>query len=355
MAASTTSPTRSDGRRLAEFGALGTAVYWGSSYLLNQRASEDLTPAAMTFFLFAACALLSAPFTFRAFRAARGGTEVATPPDRLGLIRSGAILGTCTGIGYLAHSVGLQYTSTSRVAFIIGMAALVVPIVEFVVFRKRTSRSVLAAIAVATLGLYLLTNAGTGFGVGDSIALITPVAYACWTVAASRFAHRYPVIALNGIGFAVTALIALPGVVVSGIGHMSWYAVGFIVGVGVTEVAITALCVWVAGRIEPARYGLLHLFEPVVAATIGFVVGEQIGVLGLVGALLILSALLLTEVFSADAPAPVEAPRFVRTDEERLAWEAHRYRLRRWSAGVVEPPTPAATPARKPAPTPVRA
>jgi len=54
--------------------------------------------------------------------------------------------------------------------------------------------------------------------------------------------------------------------------------------------------VWAQRVVPPTRAALLLLLEPVFAGVLGYVVGERLGARGLLGAGLILAAVLATEL-----------------------------------------------------------
>ena len=79
-----------------------------------------------------------------------------------------------------------------------------------------------------------------------------------------------------------------------GFGLSAWGAALF-TGVGATAVAVLCM-VWAQRVVPPARTAIILLLEPVFAALLGYVAGERLGGRGLLGAVLILAAVLWTEL-----------------------------------------------------------
>ena len=73
-----------------------------------------------------------------------------------------------------------------------------------------------------------------------------------------------------------------------------WAAAAFC-GVGATAIAFFCM-VWAQRVVTEARAAIILLLEPVFAALLGYLAGERLGVGGVVGAVLILAAVLVTEL-----------------------------------------------------------
>ena len=68
--------------------------------------------------------------------------------------------------------------------------------------------------------------------------------------------------------------------------------------------------VWAQRVVPPARTAIILLLEPVFAALLGYVAGERLGGRGLLGAVLILAAVLWTELVpdrAGEQPQPHHA------------------------------------------------
>jgi drug/metabolite transporter (DMT)-like permease len=82
----------------------------------------------------------------------------------------------------------------------------------------------------------------------------------------------------------------------------AWWAAAY-TGVMVTAVAF-GLQMWGQRRVSASRTALVLMLEPVFAAILGFGAGERLGVLGAVGAVVILSGIVVSELGGArDAEA----------------------------------------------------
>jgi drug/metabolite transporter (DMT)-like permease len=190
----------------------------------------------------------------------------------------------------------LQYTSPSTSAFITGLYVCLTPFIEAAVRRRAPSPWVIAGIAVATGGLFLLTGADLGFGQGEAWTLACAVLFAIWIVYQGAYANRLHPIPFTTVQMGMVALLCLPPAGVQGSGDLTalaLFAVAF-TGVACSSVALS-LQLYGQRRIAPSRAALLLLSEPVFAAIAGYVAGERLGAIELVGALVILAGIAITE------------------------------------------------------------
>jgi drug/metabolite transporter (DMT)-like permease len=276
--------------RFAAEGALvGAALLFGVTFPLVADALDDITPFAYLLLRFTIAVLALAPFAFAITR--------SQGADRRLLLRVGAIAGVLLFGGYATQTIGLQYASPSTSAFITGLYVCITPFVEAAVSRRAPSRWVVGGIALATVGLFLLTGADLGVGQGELWTLACAALFAVWIVYQGAYAPRLPTIPFTTVQMAAVAILCIPPTAVGGTGHLSalaLFAAAF-TGLACSSVALS-LQLWGQRRIAPSRAALILLSEPVFAAIAGYVDGERLDVTQLLGALVILGGIVLSEL-----------------------------------------------------------
>lgn len=277
-------------RRFSAEGALVIAAFlFGITFPLVHDALNDVTPFAYLVLRFSIAVLVLAPFAFAIAR--RQGD------DRRLLIRVGIIAGVLLFGGYATQTVGLQYTSPSTSAFITGLYVMFTPLIEAVVRRAWPPRRVLASTVIATFGLYLLTGADLGLGRGEVLTLACAFLFAVWIVYQGAYAARLHPIPFTTMQMATLVVVGLPAMARQGVGHLSgqaWFAIVF-TGIACSAIALS-LQLWGQRRIPPTRAALILLMEPVFAGLAGFIDGERLGAVELIGAAVILGAILVAEL-----------------------------------------------------------
>jgi len=216
--------------------------------------------------------------------------------------RDGIMAGSALLVGYVFQTTGLQYTSSATSAFITYLLVVFVPVLGFVLLGRRPHPVTLAGIAVAVVGLVLLTDPGgggasSGFGKGELLTLGCAIAFAGHVVILGETAHRHDPIRLAAIQVTVVgAACALPGVWLGGYGFPA-PALAAAVATALIATAL-AFVLQVTGQVTvpPSRAAVLLLVEPVFAAFLATVTGHPLAPVQLVGAGLILFAVVLSEV-----------------------------------------------------------
>jgi drug/metabolite transporter (DMT)-like permease len=214
---------------------------------------------------------------------------------RLELLR-GLGLGTVLGLGYIAQTYGLRYTSAAISGFITGMFVVLTPVMSWLLLRRKTNRSTWLVVALATVGLALLSLRGWSVGVGELLTLGCAVFFAIHIVFLGEWSSQYEpyAFALLQIGaVAVISLIAAtPGGIAVPPNPEVWGVVG-ITGVLATAVAFFVQT-WAQSLISATRAAVVMTMEPVFAGLFAVVIGGNLltpRTLG--GAACILAAMLI--------------------------------------------------------------
>jgi drug/metabolite transporter (DMT)-like permease len=276
-------------RYSAEGALVLAAALFGVTFPLVGDAVDDVTPFAYLLLRFTIAVLALGPFAIAIIRS-HGG-------DRRLLLRVGLIAGVLLFGGYATQTIGLQDASPSTSAFITGLYVCFTPFVEAFVRRQMPSMWVMGGIAIATIGLFLMTGADLSFGTGELWTLACAVLFAVWIVYQGAYAARVHTIPFTTLQMLVVVLLCLPPTAAEGVGDLTGtaiFAVAF-TGIACSSIALS-LQLYGQRRIAPSRAALILLSEPVFAAIAGFVDGERLGAVELVGALVILSGIVLTEL-----------------------------------------------------------
>jgi DME family drug/metabolite transporter len=148
-------------------------------------------------------------------------------------------------------------------------------------------------VAVAGLVLLVWANLGVGEPIGMLYALGAGACYALYTVVGVRLAREgaAPSVVLAG-SFSIGAILLLPAAVTS-TWWWSWSGVAAVLWLGLVATTVAYLLFGVGLRtLQPGHIATLNLFEPVVATLLGvLILGEQLGMTGWLGTVLVLVAL----------------------------------------------------------------
>ncbi|MDQ3644450.1 MAG: DMT family transporter [Actinomycetota bacterium] len=269
---------------------MAIAAVWGLTFVMVQDAIEELPTMAFLGYRFLPAALLVALVFRRPLLS-------LTPAGW----RAGALMGLFLTLGYVFQTLGLEETSASNAGFITGLMVVLTPLLAAIFFRERLSGITWAAAGVSAVGLYLLTGAAGDLDLrGDGLVLLCAFAFAAHILVTSRAVRDHDVGALLVVQLAVTGVICLAVATAAGQlevprGSTVWSALL------VTSLVATALGFFVQTYAQqhapPERTALILASEPAFAGFFGWLLAnETLSVLSLVGAALIVAAIVAVEL-----------------------------------------------------------
>ena len=244
-------------------------------------------------------------FAFLAVRFAIASLVLAVPAA--GRLRSlgrrgataGAALGLLLALGYALQTAGLERTTVSSAGFITGLYVVFTPLLALLLFRARVGGAVWLGVALAVVGLGLLSGVGAGDPVGDALVLAGSAAYSLQIVLMERYAPRYDAIAFTQAemlaafgGFALVAVAARQVEVPRG-----WTVWGALLVTGIFASALGFLVqTWAQRRTSATRTALAFAMEPVFAGLFGFwLAGDRLGAVGWAGCAVIMAGIVVAE------------------------------------------------------------
>jgi drug/metabolite transporter (DMT)-like permease len=270
---------------IASFALVGVTAVWGYTFLAVQDAVAN-----MPVMDFLAWRFLVASVVMIALR-----PTCLRTVTRLELLR-GLGLGTILGLGYIAQTYGLRYTSATISGFITGMFVVLTPVVAWILLRRKTNRNTWLVVALATAGLALLSLRGWSVGVGEFLTLGCAVFFAIHIVFLGEWSSQYDPYTFALLQIAAVAVIslvaALPGGIALPPNPGVWGVVG-LTGVLATSMAFFVQT-WAQSLISATRAAVVMTMEPVFAGFFGVVIGgNELTLRTLGGAACILAAMLI--------------------------------------------------------------
>lgn len=270
---------------IASFALVGVTAVWGYSFL----AVKDAI-ASMPVMDFLAWRFLAASVVMIALR-----PTCLRNVTRLELLR-GLGLGTILGLAYIAQTYGLRYTSVANSGFITGMFVVLTPVMSWILLRRKTNRTTWMVVALATVGLALLSLNGWAVGIGELLTLVCAVLFAIHIVGLGEWSSQYKPYAFALLQIGTVAVISLIAAIHEGItvppDRGVWEAV-VITGVLATALAFLVQT-WAQSLVSATRAAVVMTMEPVFAGLFAvIIVGDQLTGRTLGGAACILAAMFI--------------------------------------------------------------
>jgi drug/metabolite transporter (DMT)-like permease len=276
-------------RTQAEIFLLLVTLIWGSTFAITKFALEDASPFLYTSLRFILASILFGVFAFPKLKSLNRRSFV-----------KGGILGVLLFIGFATQTVGLQYTTASKSAFVTGMMVVFTPLCQVLIERRLPKLGNIIGVCLVTVGLYFLTSpSGSEFNLGDGLTLICAVSFGFYIVYLDMFSQDCDAYHLTAMQFFTTAILAT----VVGLcfeDRRVEFTKPLLLSLAYLSVFASVIALSVQARYQkfttPTRAAVIFSVEPVIAAVFAyFMLGEQIGGQGILGAGIILCGLLVSE------------------------------------------------------------
>ncbi|MDD7174744.1 MAG: DMT family transporter [Clostridiales bacterium] len=177
-----------------------TALIWGSAFAVVKNTLDSFPPAAIIAMRYAIATLLTGIAFHKRLRGLTRGD-----------VARGAMVGLLLAAAYIVQTIGLQFTTAGKNAFLTTVYVLLVPFGCRVLFgqRLRKANYFAAGLMLAGIGLLSLEGEIGGLNVGDALTLLCGALFAGHIIAVERCQRETDVYALIVLQFGFAALYAL--------------------------------------------------------------------------------------------------------------------------------------------------
>jgi drug/metabolite transporter (DMT)-like permease len=273
---------------------VGVTAIWGVTFVQVQDALALYPLFAFLAVRFAISTVALAPFAWAPL--------CALPREG---VLAGIGVGVLLGAAYGFQTAGLELTTVASTGFITGLYVVFTPFIALGLFGTPVPRALWAGVALAVVGLLLLSGVPGGSAAGNALVLASAAAAALQIAALERFAPRYDPRALTFLQLGTAFLGFL--VIAAALGQLEvprgatvWAA---LLVTGLFAGALGFLvATWVQARTTAARAALLFTLEAPFAALAGVLLADEVlGWAGWLGCGVMMAGILLAEPAAADA------------------------------------------------------
>ncbi len=259
---------------------------------------SDVGPVSAAFWRIA----LAAPLLF--VIAAFAGDPARKLPR--GLVWLFLISGFLFAADLAAWHVGILQTKLANANLLGNSTVFLLPLYAFIVARAWPTKQQSLALVLAGAGAVLLLGRSFELSAenleGDLLCILAGIFYTAYLILMARARGgmgQWPVLAWS-TAMSVVPLLIFAFVLRETIMPQDWtplIALAFF-----SQIAGQGLMIYVIGRVPPLLFSITLLIQPMIAATVGWVIyGERLGALDWVGAVLIGLALVLVQQPEAKA------------------------------------------------------
>lgn len=276
---------------IADSSMLLAAIFWGSGFAVTNWLLGYMSPLWLLAIRFLASGIILFFFLWQRVRKLR--------KEHLIL---GALLGVVLAATFIAHIIGLIYTTPGKQSFIAGSNVVMVPFLYALFYRRMPSLLATIGAFITTVGLLVMAfTPGMSFNLGDGLSLLLAVGIAFHVILVGNLSRRMDPVALtvvqlfaSGVFLLFLALILEPLPAFSDVASRAWWGLAYVVAF---VTVIPFLIQPVAQRYSPETHAAIILsMESPSGYIIAILLGQEIlNSQIVIGGILILAGVILAE------------------------------------------------------------
>ena len=183
-----------------------TAIVWGSGFVVTAIALEYLSAYQVMAGRFILAAIILSLLFGKKFKTFTKS-----------VIWKGAILGTILYIGFALQTVGLEYTTPSKNAFLTAVNVVIVPLIAYLVYKRKVDRYETIGAIITLIGIGFLSLQGSmTINIGDALSLACAVAFAFDIFYTNHFVKKEDALSLTIVQFITASFISVIAVLIQG-------------------------------------------------------------------------------------------------------------------------------------------
>jgi drug/metabolite transporter (DMT)-like permease len=257
-------------------------LLWGASFILIKDSLRVVSAEQLLWLRFLIASVCFIPFLWQ--------------QDKK-LWRSGLELGFWLWIAYATQTIGLQYTTASRSAFITALYVIFIPLL-LGLLGQRVGRWIWLAALLAFAGVGMISYDGSPPNLGDLWTVACALGFAIYIWRLEQLATFAP-LPLTGIQMLTSALLSSVWVSVSwktpAWESLPWLSLIYL------GVVTSAICIWLQTlgqrHVSASQAAIIFTLEPIYTAIFAFVfLSERLGPSGWLGAALVIVAALVSSL-----------------------------------------------------------
>lgn len=277
----------------AEFILIGVVIIWGYTFPVIKNVLESISPFTFLSYRF----FLALSIVYLIFRNRLKSIDLLT-------IKKGFLIGSFLFLGYFGQTVGTQFTTATKTAFITGISVVIVPIISFFWIREKIRRNSAIGVTLAVIGLWLMNTNGAIYhiNIGDSLVFLGAIGFALYIVGVDVYTRKMDYVQLVFIQLGTVCLLSFIAAIIFEKNAINlsydfsvWWAII------INGVFATALAFYLQNRFQkyssPTKIAIIFSAEPVFGAIFSYLIlGETIGIFGILGGLAIFLGMCIAQI-----------------------------------------------------------
>ncbi|MGX7024635.1 DMT family transporter [Vagococcus hydrophili] len=278
-------------RRIGKIGLVIVAIIWGTGFVVTALALENYTPYQILAIRFTVAFVVLLLVNLKKLRLLS-----------LKTLGRGSLLGTVLFLAYAFQTIGLQYTTASKNAFLTAVNVIIVPFLSYLILKNKLPLKNFVGSFVTLIGIGLLSLTGTmgGFNLGDGLTLICAVFFALQIFVTDLFVAEEETWALMLLQMGAAALLSWLTLFISGETSINYQPVNLlpVFYLGLASTLLAYFLQTVSQKYTTSSEAAIILSTEAFFGMLGSVIllGEKVSMNMLMGGLFIFIGVLIVEL-----------------------------------------------------------
>lgn len=222
------------------------------------------------------------------------------------VVKVGIWLGVLMFCCYIAATIGIKYTTSSRTAFFSCLGAICIPLLNWICYKVKITVKFFICIAICVVGVYMISIGGTteiGLNLGDIISLSASLFGAAQIVELEHKGGDMEVVPLTVVELLTISVLSIFGMIFAGEPIPTSFNImemGSLLFMGICATAIAFLLQFICIKKVPSnRASLILTMEPVLGALSSVIIlGDVLGWQGYLGGAIVVLSVVISEYSS---------------------------------------------------------
>ncbi len=277
-----------------------TAMIWGTAFVFQRVGMEHIEPVTFTAVRMAVAGVFIGLFS-KAADLRKRKEEKNDVKNKKDTLLGGILCGIFLSLASIAQQMGIVYTSAGKAGFITSLYILLVPVINLLIFRQKSSLRIWCGVILGIVGMYLLcVKEDFSVTYGDILIAVCALLFSGHILCCDRFSKRAEPLKLSFVQFVTTAVISAAAafIVETPTWEKVFSAVIPILYCGVVSGGIGYTLQMVAQKYtKPTAASLLMSLESVFAVLAGtLLLGERMSVQELFGCIIMFAAIVWVQI-----------------------------------------------------------
>ena len=277
-------------KTLGIIGLVIVTIIWGGGFVASDIALNELSPFEIMSYRFLIASIIMGVFAWRNLKTIRKDEII-----------HGSILGIALFSGFALQIIGLKYTTPSNNAFLTATNVVMVPFIAYFIGRKNLNKADIIGSFTALIGVGILSlQSNFSIGAGDLFTLFCALGFAFQIYLTGILGKKIRPSILNFLQMFTAFCLSIIGLLFSGSINLSLSKQGFsaIIYLGVVS---TALCYFLQTaaqkHVDETKSAIILSMEAVFGTLFSIILlGEKPNIKMVIGGIMILSAVLISEL-----------------------------------------------------------